>query len=146
MAEPVAVVPMDARLICYKGNRGRLLRAYFHGNTMIHQAKTMGHVLNFINVRDNHSYFITLVNCELRSTKGRRIGCHVNTNLVPLTDNLVICFKNNPILFSHFTRGGKKWIVTLPNFSRMNLVAARHDTIVRLSKRGAIVHQSHDIT
>src|SRR5690606_18594464 len=69
MAEPVTVVPVDTRLIRNKGNGGRLLWADFHTDTMVHHTETVGYVFDLVNIGNDYSYFITLVDGELGCTK-----------------------------------------------------------------------------
>src|SRR5690554_7840074 len=146
MAEPVAVVPVHTGLAGRKGNRRCLLRADFHANTVVYHTEAVGYVFDGIQVGHIHRNLITFLDLELRHTIPGRNRRHVNTHLVAVTDNLIIGLQGNAILLSLGTATGKERIITIIDFLGLDLIAAYQDTVVRLGKGRAVVHQLHFLT
>src|SRR5690606_33530197 len=90
VAEPVAVVPVHTRLTGGKGHRRCLLRTDLHAHAVVHHTETVSHVLDGIKVGHIHRNLITFLDLELQHTVLRRNRSHVNTNLLAVTDNLVV--------------------------------------------------------
>ena len=57
VAEPVAVVPVNAGLVGNKGNGGGLLWADFHAHTVVHHTETVRYVFDHIEVGDGYGNF-----------------------------------------------------------------------------------------
>src|SRR5690554_3377480 len=146
MAEPVAVVPVHTGLAGRKGNRRCLLRADFHANTVVYHTEAVGYVFDGIQVGHIHRNLITFLDLELSHTIHGRNRRHVNTHLVAVTDNLIIGLQGNAILLSLGTATGKERIITIIDFLGLDLIAAYQDTVVRLGKGRAVVHQLHFLT
>src|SRR5690554_1227175 len=146
MAEPVAVVPVHTGLAGRKGNRRCLLRADFHANTVVYHTEAVGYVFDGIQVGHIHRNLITFLDLELSHTIHGRNRRHVNTHLVAVTDNLIIGLQGNAILLSLGTAARKERIITIIDFLGLDLIATHQDTVVRLGKGRAVVHQLHFLT
>src|SRR5690554_278983 len=146
MAEPVAVVPEHTRLVGNKGDRGGLLRADLHADTMVNHTEAMGDVFDHIQVGDKYSHLVALVHLELGQVEGRSRRSHVDTNLLAIPDDLVVAHQVDAILFGNGTGSSKVWVVAVPNLAGLDLITACQDAVMRLGKRRAIVNQLHFFT
>src|SRR5690554_1640750 len=146
MAEPVAVVPVHTGLAGRKGNRRCLLRADFHANTVVYHTEAVGYVFDGIQVGYGNRHFVTFFYLELGHTELRRHRGHVNTNLVAVTDNLVVGFQGDTVFLGTLYCRGEEGIVTVPDLLGLDLVTTHQDTVVRLGKGRAVVYQLHFLT
>src|SRR5690554_6313225 len=146
MAEPVAVVPVHTGLAGRKGNRRCLLRADFHANTVVYHTEAVGYVFDGIQVGYGNRHFVTFFHLELGHTELRRHRGHVNTNLVAVADNLVVGFQGDAVFLGTLHGRGEEGIVTVPDLLGLDLVTTHQDTVVRLGKGRAVVHQLHFLT
>src|SRR5690606_34431235 len=143
MTEPAAVVPVHAGLVGGKGDRRGLLWADFHAHTMVDHDKAVGHVLDLVDVGDDHSDFVTLLHGELVDAEGRRHGDHVYPDLVAVADDLAVGGQVDAICLGHLHGFGKEGVVAIPDLLGTDLVAAGHDAVVWFGEGGAVVHQDH---
>src|SRR5690554_5663105 len=146
MTEPAAVVPVHAGLVGSKGDRRGLLWADFHAHTMVDHDKAVGHVLDLVNVGDDHGDFIALVDGELVDPEGRRHGHHVHPYLVAVTDDLAVSGQVDAVGFSHFHCFSEVRIITVPDLLGTDLIAAGHDAVVRFGEGRTVMHQDHLLT
>src|SRR5690554_7808730 len=146
MAEPVAVVPVHTGLAGRKGNRRCLLRADFHANTVVYHTEAVGYVFDGIQVGYGNGNFVTFFHLELGHTELRRHRGHVNTNLVAVADNLVVDCQRDTVFLGALNGRGEEGIVTVPDLLGLDLVTTHQDTVVRLGKGRAVVHQLHFLT
>src|SRR5690606_29723 len=65
MAEPLAVVPVDAGSVGLEGDRGGCLRAHFHGDAVVHDREAVGEVLDHVAVADEYRDLVALFDGEV---------------------------------------------------------------------------------
>ena len=145
MAEPGAIIPVDAGLRGSERHRCRRLGSDLHVDAVVRDAEAVGQILDLVDVGDVDGDLVALLDREVLKPEGRRGRRHVDAHLVAIADHLRILLQRDAVGLGLLDSVREEWVIALPEAHGIDLGPVHECRVVRLRKTRAVMHDHHAV-